>query len=410
MFIQITQLCASTGWLAANIGSKYLQVMRYIIRVGPTSRLEEQDSLLKYEILSIVVKRVLGLLKEKIKNVNNNMDLDMGDKNLLTHLAVISYQMVTQCSLFHWRQRKDDYKSTESDPFRDLRYELIDKLMSALFSLDEVQLLVDVIFQEMDNAAKYMHGGARQQEDPEQDRKMRALGGRILEMLSKFLTEYLAYCNTNKYHVIQYLTSIMVQDTSKKMRTPFLEGILEGANQIQVSRLYIEQMIRSDAEALAADDDDDGEGPTNNQKKVRTYSLCYKRKQEIDVWLKKWARKVNPGEVLAKQDEQQQVEIDCSLGERILFSQPMPVHVKIVGAPGQPTEYTVKLVMFTNQGVYLIDDYEQTWLQNPEDRAHLRIPENDKVERFSFAEIRDVFFAEKPKQRFVIRVSREVEV
>jgi len=64
--------------------------MRYIIRVGPTKRLEEQDNLLKYEILSIVVKRVLGLLKAKIKNVNNNMVLTMSDKNLLTHLAVIS--------------------------------------------------------------------------------------------------------------------------------------------------------------------------------------------------------------------------------------------------------------------------------------------------------------------------------
>ena len=75
---------------------------------------------------------------------------------------------------------------------------------------------------------------------------MRIFGNSILDNLGKFLTEYLASCNTNKYHVIQYLTSIMVHDTSKKMRTPFLEGVLEGANQIQVSRLYIEQMIEAD--------------------------------------------------------------------------------------------------------------------------------------------------------------------
>ena len=72
----MTQLCASTGWLISNIGSKYLQVMRYIIRVGPVKRLEDQENLLKYEILSIVVKRILGLLKDKIKNVNNNMVLE----------------------------------------------------------------------------------------------------------------------------------------------------------------------------------------------------------------------------------------------------------------------------------------------------------------------------------------------
>ena len=108
--------------------------------------------MLKYEILSIVVKRILGLLKDKIKNVNNNMVLEQSDKNLLTQLAVVSYQMVTQCSLFHWHQKKDNFQKVEEEDRRKLRYELIDKLMSQLFPLDEVQLLVDVIFQEMDNA------------------------------------------------------------------------------------------------------------------------------------------------------------------------------------------------------------------------------------------------------------------
>lgn len=206
--------------------------MRYIIRVGPTKRLEEQDNMLKYEILSIVVKRVLGLLKSKIKNLNNNMMLSMSDKNLLTHLAVVSYQMITQCSLFHWHQKKDNFDRTEEPRKMELRYDLIDKLMSQLFPLDEVQLLVDVIFQEMDNASKRIHSGngVSAQEDENINNKMRAFGNSILDNLGKFLTEYLATCKTNKYHVLQYLTSIMVNDTSKKMRTPFLEGVLEGAN------------------------------------------------------------------------------------------------------------------------------------------------------------------------------------
>ena len=41
---------------------------------------------------------------------------------------------------------------------RALRYELIDKMMSELFPLDQVQILVDVVFQEMDNATKRIHG------------------------------------------------------------------------------------------------------------------------------------------------------------------------------------------------------------------------------------------------------------
>jgi len=63
----------------ANIGSKYLQVMRYITRVDSTNRLEAESNLIKYEIISIVIKRILGLLREKIKNENNNMELTDDD-------------------------------------------------------------------------------------------------------------------------------------------------------------------------------------------------------------------------------------------------------------------------------------------------------------------------------------------
>ena len=60
-------------------------------------------------------------------------------------------------------------------------------------------------------------------------------------------------------------------------------------------------MIKADSEALDGDDDDD-EGD-RNQKKIRTNSLCFKRKQEIENWIKKWAKKVNEAEVTAKQQE-----------------------------------------------------------------------------------------------------------
>ena len=51
----------------------------YITRVSTTKRLEEQKNLVKYETLSIVIKRVLGVLKEKIKNENHNQELSEDD-------------------------------------------------------------------------------------------------------------------------------------------------------------------------------------------------------------------------------------------------------------------------------------------------------------------------------------------
>lgn len=75
--------------------------MRYITRVLPTKRLEQEENLIKYEILSIVIKRILGLLKDKIKNVNHNKELTLDDKNILCHLSVICNQLVNQSTLFH---------------------------------------------------------------------------------------------------------------------------------------------------------------------------------------------------------------------------------------------------------------------------------------------------------------------
>ena len=72
MFKSITQLCASTGWLKANIGTKYLQVMRYIIRIDSLTRHEKKENVVKYEVLAIVVNRILSILQAKIKNENNN--------------------------------------------------------------------------------------------------------------------------------------------------------------------------------------------------------------------------------------------------------------------------------------------------------------------------------------------------
>ena len=55
-----------------------------------------------------------------------------------------------------------------------------------------------------------------------------------LEHTKKFLTKYLAYCNKYKYQVLQYVMRQMVF-VGKNMREGFLEEILEGTNQNQVS-------------------------------------------------------------------------------------------------------------------------------------------------------------------------------
>ena len=79
IFRKTSELCSSTGWLDANIGTKYLQVMRYAMRMDPTARLEDHKNLLKYEILSVVVRRIVGILEPKIRNHNNNQEIKVDE-------------------------------------------------------------------------------------------------------------------------------------------------------------------------------------------------------------------------------------------------------------------------------------------------------------------------------------------
>ena len=68
--------------------------MRYIIRIAETARLDDKNNLIKYEILSIVVQRILGILEEKIYNHNGNLEIKVDEKVLLSHVAIICNQMI----------------------------------------------------------------------------------------------------------------------------------------------------------------------------------------------------------------------------------------------------------------------------------------------------------------------------
>ena len=63
------------------------------------------------------------------------------------------------------------------------------------------------------------------------DEDSRQSGNKTLEHTKKFLTKYLAYCEKNKYEVIQYLMHNIVF-VGKSMRIGFLEEVLEETNQL----------------------------------------------------------------------------------------------------------------------------------------------------------------------------------
>lgn len=185
--------------------------------------------------------------------------------------------MVNQSALFHGRKKKDHYGKPEEKEHYKLRFEITDTLIARLFGIDQVKILIDVVFLEIQNAAKRLNGSKRE----DRFKLKKDLGNNTLESLKKFLTEYLAYCETNKYHVLQYLTYTMANDASKKIRIPYLEEILEGTNQIQLSLAYMRKMIEKDNKNFEhwCNEDSDSDGMVKDPFYCR--SLCYKKKLDM---------------------------------------------------------------------------------------------------------------------------------
>lgn len=59
-FKNLTLLCDSTGWLEANIGAKYLRIMRNVIKVPYEDSEEPKEHLYHYEIIAVVIKKILN--------------------------------------------------------------------------------------------------------------------------------------------------------------------------------------------------------------------------------------------------------------------------------------------------------------------------------------------------------------
>lgn len=100
-FRSLTQLCDTTGWFEANIGAKYLRIMRQVIKLSNSESSEQFENLQHYEILSAVIRKILNQLLIKIKN-EQQTPLTNEDKVLIYELAATCNLLCSQCSLFRW--------------------------------------------------------------------------------------------------------------------------------------------------------------------------------------------------------------------------------------------------------------------------------------------------------------------
>lgn len=97
-FRKITQLCDATDWdESACIGAKYLRVMRNIIRTPFHKEREDPAILIHYELLAVVIKKVL---EKVIKKMNNEVQLTDGDTITIYEASLTLWTILQQANHF----------------------------------------------------------------------------------------------------------------------------------------------------------------------------------------------------------------------------------------------------------------------------------------------------------------------
>lgn len=100
MFRAITQLCDSTNWdEKANIGSKYLRVMRSIIKLPLDQHSESSDMIMHYNLVSIVIQKTLSKIVDKMKK---DIQQTSGDKIAIYEISYTLATILQQCNNFEF--------------------------------------------------------------------------------------------------------------------------------------------------------------------------------------------------------------------------------------------------------------------------------------------------------------------
>lgn len=96
LFRTITQLCDCTDFdEGANIGAKYLRVMRSVITLPRNKNDEDLDMMMHYELLSFAIKKILNKIIMKMKK---DIEMTDGDQITIFEVSQIFYTITIQAN------------------------------------------------------------------------------------------------------------------------------------------------------------------------------------------------------------------------------------------------------------------------------------------------------------------------
>ena len=101
----LTQLCDCTGWTLGNLGSKYLKIIYYGLRLSDRELNESKENFEIYDLVSKAICDMLQIIRKKIFQ-EDKIPLSKEDKMLIYDLAKTTSVLISQVPNIHWVENK----------------------------------------------------------------------------------------------------------------------------------------------------------------------------------------------------------------------------------------------------------------------------------------------------------------
>ena len=148
----LTQLCDCTGWTLGNLGSKYLKIIYYGLRL---SHRELNESIENFEIYDLVSKAICDMLQIVRKKLfqEDKLPLSKEDKMLIFELAKTTSILITQVPNIHWVDSKIHLVEQHGSLYKSPQEKCVELSLLRIFPKNILKTFIDIILNEMKHSS-----------------------------------------------------------------------------------------------------------------------------------------------------------------------------------------------------------------------------------------------------------------
>lgn len=201
IILMLTQLCASTGWVRGNVGSKYLKIIYYGLKLSNKEFNETKENFEIYELVSKAIYEMLQIVRRKLFQ-EDKVPLNQEDKMLVFDLAKTTSCLITQVPNITWVTNNPISFAKHGSLYRTPQEKCIELCLLRLFPRNILKTFIDVILGEMKSSSELSNEIIKDQKTLNMKKSIRI---HILNILGTFISK----CKDQKYEIIDQFSRVI---------------------------------------------------------------------------------------------------------------------------------------------------------------------------------------------------------